>query len=389
VNGDATRVAQVVTNLLHNAAKFTNRGGHVRVSVESRDAEARIRVRDDGVGVAPDLLPRLFDPFVQSENTLHRTGGGLGLGLSIVRGIAELHGGTALARSEGIGTGTEFVVTLPTTEPAVAAAGGVVAATPTSKHRVLVIEDNVDAAESLRDVLEGIGGHEVHVANDGEAGVEAARVHGPDVVLCDLGLPGIDGFEVARRIRAATGPERDCRLVAVSGYATPEDVERSLRAGFAYHVAKPADLDRLLKLIAEAPIDGAPKVVREEIATGHPEVDAQHAAILAAAARLRHAGVGAIWDSLRFLQHHATSHFAYEEALMEDVRYPRASLHRERHLAFVSELLRLRERVQREGATPEKVAMLADAVESWVTEHVLDEDRRLAGFIRSREVAAA
>lgn len=389
VNGDATRLAQVVTNLLHNAAKFTTSGGHVTVSVERQPAEVQIRVRDDGLGIAPDLLPRLFDPFVQSENTLHRAGGGLGLGLSLVRGIAELHGGTALARSEGTGKGAEFVVTLPTTEPdnATSAAGAVGAAN--SKRSVLVIDDNRDAAESLRDILEVVGGHEVHVASDGEAGVEAARVHGPEVVLCDLGLPGIDGYEVARRIRASSGRERLCRLVALSGYASPEDVERSLRAGFAYHVAKPPDLERLLKLIAEAPAPGTFTIVREEIATGHHEVDAQHAAILAEAAKLRSGTVEDVWGSLRFLQEHARSHFAYEEALMQDVRYPRAALHHEQHLNFIDELHRLREQLERDGVTVATVASLADAVEAWVAEHVLEEDRRLAEFIRSRDAVAA
>jgi hemerythrin-like metal-binding protein len=389
VSGDATRLAQVVTNLLHNASKFTNAGGHVQVSVESRGAEAAVRVRDDGVGVAPHLLPRLFEPFVQDESTLHRTRGGLGLGLSLVRGIAELHGGAVRVHSEGLGKGTEFVVTLPTSEPAVALAGAVAPTTGPSKRRVLVVEDSRDSAESLRDLLETIGGHEVHVASDGLAGVNAAREHPPEIVLCDLGLPGIDGFEVARRIRAATGDERDCRLVALSGYAAPDAVERSLRAGFDYHVAKPPDVEGLLKLVAEAPGRGPPSALRDQLATGHHEVDAQHAAILAEAERLRRGGPDVVWDSLQFLQHHATSHFAYEEALMDDVRYPRAALHQDEHLAFATELVRHRERLQREGATPENVAALADAVESWVTEHVLGEDRQLAAFIRERGTAAA
>jgi hemerythrin-like metal-binding protein len=378
-----------VTNLLHNASKFTNAGGHVRVSVESRGARAHIAVRDDGVGVAAHLLPRLFEPFVQGESTIHRTLGGLGLGLSLVRGIAELHGGTVRAHSEGLGKGSEFVVTLPTTAPAVALAGVVAPTTGPSKRRVLVVEDSNDSAQSLRDLLEAIGGHEVHVASDGVAGVDAARQHPPDVVLCDLGLPEIDGFEVARRIRAATGAERDCRLVALSGYAAPDDIERSLRAGFDYHVAKPPDVDGLLKLVAEAPGRGTPTGLSEELATGHHEVDSQHAAMFAEAERLRRGGPDILWDSLQFLQHHATSHFAYEEALMDDVRYPRAALHQEQHLAFATELLKHRERLQRSGATPENVAALADAVESWIAEHVLDEDRKLAEFIRGRGTAVA
>jgi hemerythrin-like metal-binding protein len=389
IEGDATRLAQVVSNLLHNAAKFTDAGGHVRVSVERVDGGARVVVEDDGAGVAPELLPTVFEPFVQSESTIHRSRGGLGLGLPLARGIVELHGGSLVARSEGAGKGTEFVVTLPAAE-APGANPQVAAPEPSrSGCRVLLIEDNRDAAESLRDILAGLGGHEVHVATDGAAGVAAARAQAPDVVLCDLGLPVLDGYEVARRIRAATGPERHSRVVALSGYAAPEDVERAHRAGFDYHLAKPPALDLLLELVAEAPCARAAPTVPADLATGHNEVDAQHAAIIAEAARLRRAGPSAVRDSLRFLRHHTSHHFEYEEKLMEEVGYPHAGVHREQHAAFTSQLAQLGDRVEREGATPENVSALADAVERWVGEHVQDEDRRLAEFIRGRGAAAA
>jgi hemerythrin-like metal-binding protein len=388
VDGDRTRIAQVVSNLLHNAAKFTDAGGHVSVAVDGDRGEARISVRDDGAGVAPDDLGKLFVPFVQSETTLHRSKGGLGLGLALVRGVAELHGGTVVARSDGPGKGTEFVVTLPAAAEAGAAPDGALrAGRPGTRQRVLVIEDSRDAADSLRDVLEIIGGHEVHVASDGESGVEAARTIAPDVILCDVGLPVIDGYEVARRIRT-DGRARDARLVAFSGYASSEDVERALRAGFDYHLAKPPDVERLLCLVAEAPVFGAVPALPEGIATGHHEVDAQHAEILAQAARLRAAGREGALDAIRFLQAHAASHFAYEEELMVDVGYPGLDGHRRLHGEFGDELQRLREELQRNGGTPANVRALADVIERWVTGHVLEADRRLAEFIRARQDVA-
>jgi len=252
IHGDRTRVAQLVSNLLHNAAKFTDSGGHVSVTVESGEGQAVVRVRDDGVGVLPEMLDRMFEPFVQSDKTLHRTEAGLGLGLALVRSIARLHGGDVRATSEGVGKGTEFIATLPTIER-----GSVVASNVTllprhdAKRRVLIIEDNADAAQSLRDLIEVLGGHQVYVAADGETGIAAARQHRPDVILCDIGLPVMDGYEVARQIRATVAP--GIRLVALSGYASDGDVSRAMRAGFDYHVGKPPDIDAVLALVAEAP----------------------------------------------------------------------------------------------------------------------------------------
>jgi len=251
VNGDRTRLAQLVINLLHNAAKFTDAGGHVQVSVEVLAGQARLAVRDDGVGVAPEMLGTLFEPFVQSDTTLHRTTGGLGLGLSLVRGVAELHGGSVEARSEGVGHGAEFIVTLPTAEPSLVPREETLVPRGHTRHRVLVIEDNPDAAESLRSVLTLIGGHEVEVASDGEAGLRAAQAGRPDVIICDLGLPLVDGYEVAQRIRG-DGVTTHARLIALTGYSSADDVGRALRAGFDFHVPKPPDIDVLLRLVEGA-----------------------------------------------------------------------------------------------------------------------------------------
>jgi signal transduction histidine kinase/CheY-like chemotaxis protein len=252
ISGDRTRVSQLVSNLLHNAAKFTDSGGRVSVTVERDCGKAVVRVRDDGVGVPPELLDRMFEAFFQSDTTLHRAEAGLGLGLSLVRGIAQLHGGAVRACSEGSGKGTEFVVTLPAIEPGHAVASeGALRPRRGPRRRVLIIEDNADAAESLRDVIELLGGHQVYVAADGETGIAEARQHAPDVILCDLGLPVMDGFEVAKRLRA-TGVAPGARLVALSGYASDGDIDRALRAGFDDHVRKPPDIDRVLALVAEA-----------------------------------------------------------------------------------------------------------------------------------------
>jgi len=251
VNGDATRLAQMLGNLLQNAARFTLRGGRVTLTLSRVDGGlAAIAVRDTGVGIAPEILPRLFQPFMQGERTLDRSAGGLGLGLALVKALVELHGGTASARSDGAGHGAEFVLRLPLVDderPAVSPGAAPAEAIPAG--RVLVIEDNVDWAETLRTALE-IDGHAVVVALSGSEGLEKARASRPDVVLCDIGLPGMDGYEVARTMRR--DPElRSIPLVAVSGYAAPEDVERARQAGFDSHFAKPPDLEVLRRTMAE------------------------------------------------------------------------------------------------------------------------------------------
>ncbi len=258
VSGDATRLAQAVGNLLHNAAKFTPRGGTVSVSV-SRTAggRAEIRVRDDGRGIPRDMLPRLFQPFTQADTSLERSQGGLGLGLALVKGLVELHGGSVRGESDGPHRGAAFTITLPlVAAPGAAASARREAPGERAARRVLVIEDNVDAAESLREVLE-LSDHVVEVAYSGPEGIEKARAFKPEVVLCDIGLPGMDGYSVARAMSADPAFGRTS-LVALSGYAQPEDVARAKAAGFHTHLAKPPHLDALEDVLARGAGAGCP-----------------------------------------------------------------------------------------------------------------------------------
>ncbi len=250
IDGDRTRVAQVIGNLLHNSAKFTQPGGKVTVSVEGNAdlRQAIVRVRDTGVGIGPEMLPRVFEAFAQADTTLDRSKGGLGLGLALVKGLVEMHGGTVSVESEGPGKGAGFTIRFPL-EAAELAAGPLRAALGRSDpRRVLVIEDSVDAADSLRELLE-FGEHTVEVAYSGVAGIEKAREFLPDVVLCDIGLPGMDGYEVARAMRADPAL-RETTLVALTGYAAPEDIARSREAGFDSHLAKPPTLEKIEEALA-------------------------------------------------------------------------------------------------------------------------------------------
>ncbi|VTT97626.1 two-component hybrid sensor and regulator : Chemotaxis protein methyltransferase CheR OS=Polaromonas naphthalenivorans (strain CJ2) PE=4 SV=1: PAS_9: PAS_9: PAS: HisKA: HATPase_c: Response_reg [Gemmataceae bacterium] len=245
VTGDATRLSQVIDNFFTNALKFTNPGGEVAACVESEGGRAKLTVRDTGIGIEPEVLPTVFEVFAQADKTLDRSGGGLGLGLAIVRGLVRLHGGTVTAHSDGAGKGTEMVVTLPlesdqahpaTEAPPRPGAGG--------RHRVLIIEDNRDSAESLQMLLEA-SGYEVRLALTGPDGVREAAAWFPDAIVCDIGLPGMDGFAVARHLR---GDPRTAavRLVAVSGYGREEDVANARAAGFDDHLVKPADPEKLM-----------------------------------------------------------------------------------------------------------------------------------------------
>jgi CheY-like chemotaxis protein/two-component sensor histidine kinase len=247
IDADETRLTQLVGNLLYNAAKFSHEGGAVTASIDSASGRAEIRVRDDGIGIAPDLLPRVFERFVQAEGGLARPKGGLGLGLALVKGLAELHGGTVSARSEGLGRGAEFIVSLPVVPPVEQAAADLVPAPQPAPGRaveILIIEDNVDGARVIAEVLEA-NGHRVHVATDGLSGITKARELKPEVILCDIGLPDVDGYEIARTVRADTAL-RATRLVALSGYARPEDRQRAKEAGFDAHLAKPPSVAALL-----------------------------------------------------------------------------------------------------------------------------------------------
>ncbi len=247
VHGDATRLTQVLGNLLQNAAKFTDRGGRVTVSLTLDGPAAEVRVKDTGIGMDAPLLDRVFDPFVQADQSLARTQGGLGLGLALVKGVAELHGGMVHAESAGPGHGAEFVVRLPLVDSEQAVPGDAHRAPRTQARRVLVVDDNRDAADSLAQILELLG-QEADVAYDGPSAIEKARSSPPDVVLCDIGLPGMSGYEVAKALRALLG--ETVKVFAVSGYARAEDVERAREAGFDGHVAKPPDPESIVRLLS-------------------------------------------------------------------------------------------------------------------------------------------
>ena len=252
VEADPVRLEQMIGNVLGNALKFTPARGQIRVSAAAEPGWVVIRVRDTGVGIPPDQIGRVFELFGQTDRTLDRSQGGLGIGLTIVKLLAELHGGVAEVFSEGEGKGTEVAIRLP-------AAGAVherdsadTDAFPqrVRLQRVLIIEDNPDAAEMLAIYLEQVG-HEVIVANRGDVGIAMARRHRPAVVICDIGLPGANGYEVARQLRASPGLE-PCVLIAMTGYGDVADHERSRRAGFTHHLTKPADPVEVAKLIAAA-----------------------------------------------------------------------------------------------------------------------------------------
>ncbi len=256
IGADPTRLAQVIANLLHNATKFTPEGGRIAITAAREDGRIALAVRDDGPGIAADHLERVFELFVQGPPSLDRPQGGLGLGLTLARSLAELHGGTLEAASAGAGRGSEFVVRLPVatsaSEPEVAPKEP---AAPTDRtelgsgrgRRVLVIEDNADARDALKFLLED-DGHEVRTAADGPSAIEEARSFQPQIVLLDIGLPGMDGYEVARALRAVAGCER-ALIVAVSGYGQAEDRARSRVAGFDQHLLKPVAPDRLLEIV--------------------------------------------------------------------------------------------------------------------------------------------
>jgi signal transduction histidine kinase/ActR/RegA family two-component response regulator len=250
LEADPVRLAQVLGNLLNNAAKFSQRVGRVWLTAGREGDLAVVRVRDEGVGISAELLPRVFDLFMQADKSLERTRGGLGIGLTVVKRLVELHGGSVAAHSAGPGQGSEFVVRLPLAAKPVAARASSPAREPSGQaaiHRVLVVDDNVDAAESVAALLQ-LWGHEVRLAHTGPEAVQAAEAYRPEVVFLDIGLPGLNGYDVARRLRQRL-ELRGMVLAAVTGYGQENDRRRSQEAGFDYHLTKPvapADLQRVL-----------------------------------------------------------------------------------------------------------------------------------------------
>lgn len=250
IQADETRIAQILGEVVGNALAFTPAGGVVRVKVQPEEGDAVVVVADTGAGIAPEILPRIFDLFYQGSVTIDRARGGLGVGLTLVKHLTELHGGSVLAASAGRDKGASITLRFPRIEePAGDAPVGERERERASGRRILVIEDNEDARETLMDFL-AMEGNEVHGASDGPSGIEAALRLGPDVAFIDIGLPGCDGYEVAREIHARARA-REIVLVALTGYGQPEDRERALRAGFDAHLVKPVSLDRLERVLAE------------------------------------------------------------------------------------------------------------------------------------------
>jgi PAS domain S-box-containing protein len=251
IHGDPVRIEQIVANVLSNAIKYTGAGGAIRVTLAAKDGETVLAVTDNGLGIAPDLLPQIFEPFVQGERTLDRSQGGLGVGLTLVRRLVELHGGNVRAYSAGPGCGSTFTIRFPTVAPPCAAPPSSGAPLKTAPRRVLVIEDNRDARETFRMMLE-LAGHQVLEAEEGRKGLELLRTELPDIAVIDVGLPGMDGYQIASAFRKEP-TSKQVLLVALTGYGTPEARERSRAAGFDHHLIKPIDPEVLRELMVGTP----------------------------------------------------------------------------------------------------------------------------------------
>ena len=254
---DSVRLAQVIANLLNNAAKYTEQGGRISVSARREGTHAVVVVRDTGIGIAGDVLPRVFDLFAQGDRTYQRAQGGLGIGLTLVRTLVELHGGTVAARSEGLGQGSEFIVRLPLGSRSAARTGRGAGQSDSifASHRILVVDDSVDAAQSLAVLLQDLGA-DVRTANDGPTALDELEAYRPSVMLLDIGMPGMDGLEVARRARQRPDG-RDLTVIALSGWGQDEDRRRSREAGIDYHLVKPVDLVELSHLLTALAPAGA------------------------------------------------------------------------------------------------------------------------------------
>jgi CheY-like chemotaxis protein/two-component sensor histidine kinase len=260
VDADPTRLQQILTNLLNNAAKYTESGGRIWLTAEAEGDHVVLRVRDSGIGIDPPAIPRLFQLFEQGERRMERSAGGVGVGLALVKRLVEMHGGSVHAFSAGLGRGSEFAVRLPRVDiaPRVTGPHATLQSRSTKEHslRILVVDDNVDAADGLKMLLE-LNGEQVRAAYDGESALKVAREFRPQVALLDVGMPRMDGYEVARRLKAA--PEtRQAALVAVTGWGQPEDRKRSSEAGFDLHLVKPVEPSELERLLDSLKAKRAP-----------------------------------------------------------------------------------------------------------------------------------
>jgi len=258
VDGDVTRLAQVVGNLLSNASRYSAPGTAVALTVSREGDEAVVRVRDDGIGIAPEMLPRVFDPFVQAEPSPASRPGGLGLGLTLARQLTAVHGGRVEASSAGLGQGSEFVVRLPVLAgepPATVRAPRAEHLRDAARRRVLVVDDNADSRESLALSL-AIAGHAVRLAADGPSALAEAAEFQPEVALLDIGLPGMDGYELAERLRSQSAPG-DILLVALTGWGQEDDRRRGRESGFDHYLVKPASPQAILAVLGR-PGPGAP-----------------------------------------------------------------------------------------------------------------------------------
>lgn len=250
VEGDPVRLAQIVINVLGNAGRYTDPPGTITVTAGQEDGKAVIRVRDTGIGIASEMLSQVFEQFVQADSSLDRRQGGLGLGLTLARKLAELHGGTVEAHSEGLGTGSEFIICLPVAREAEARREPLAVETSSDRlagRRVVLVDDNADARATLADVLEMLG-HHVLVAADGPEALRLTWEEQPEAYVVDIGLPGMDGYEVARKLRQTPGGEQ-ALLIALSGYGSAEDKERAREVGFDAHLTKPANVEELQRLL--------------------------------------------------------------------------------------------------------------------------------------------
>jgi CheY-like chemotaxis protein/anti-sigma regulatory factor (Ser/Thr protein kinase) len=250
VDADPTRIEQIISNLLVNALRYTPAGGRIDIDVRVQEGAAALTMRDTGIGMSEELLSKVFDVFAQGPAQLDRSQGGLGIGLALVERLVRLHGGTVTARSAGAGQGSVFTVRLPLAAMPAGQKDEASAATHTARKtcRVLLVEDNEDSRQTLAAVL-AMRGHRVLEASDGAEGLRIALAEQPEVAVVDVGLPGVDGYELSRRLRAAAGNRR-IGLIALTGYGQAEDKERALKAGFDMHLTKPVEPQRLLEAIA-------------------------------------------------------------------------------------------------------------------------------------------